>query len=177
MCWQTNLIISIWRYNRNVGKKWLKHRKNYRRNHQRLLYTCTCRVPQGSSPDYYLQHWRFLDCVIFLCWRGFHRNPTGYSSHTASSGKITCTGKTGTEQTSTVYVEIYAGTFFLGFKDAKVYACTNIRRSTPDSLLYPCITCLRWYLHSRSEDDRVNSANWYTANISTYTVNHSESVS
>ena len=32
----------------------------------------------------------------------------------------------------TVYVEIYAGTFFRGFEGAHVYACTNIRGSDPD---------------------------------------------
>ena len=64
----------------------------------------------------------------------------------------------------TVYVEIYAGTFFRGVEGAHVYACTNIRGSDPD---YPPLffynrlnsveNYLRWYLHSRSEHDRVNS--------------------
>ena len=32
----------------------------------------------------------------------------------------------------TVYVEIYAGTFFPGCESANFYACTNIRGSAPD---------------------------------------------
>ena len=37
-------------------------------------------------------------------------------------------------------------------------------------ILYHCTSGLRWYLYSRLKDDRVNSADKYTANISTYTV-------
>ena len=42
-------------------------------------------------------------------------------------------------------------------------------------LIYPCISRLRWYLHSGLEDDHVNSADSYTANISTFTVRHLQS--
>ena len=37
----------------------------------------------------------------------------------------------------TVQVEIYAGTFFRGFKGANVKVCTNIRGSAPD---YPSLS-------------------------------------
>ena len=78
---------------------------------------------------------------------------------------------------NTVYVEIYAGTFFRGFEGAHVYVCTYIRGSDPDYLplffynrLNSVEIYLRWYLHLLSEHDLVNSGDYYTANISTYTV-------
>ena len=62
--------------------------------------------------------------------------------------------------------------YFL-FVVSRVQTFTRVLRFADSPLiilLYPCISGLRWYFHSRLEDNRVNSADYCTANISTYTV-------